>query len=1416
MKKGLIQICVLLLCVSTTRAAVKNVFFAGGQSNATAAWGAAIESNLQAEYGSDLVMVHVYHPGNAMSAWWTTGPQANYTNDFFNSSGTGVLQAGIAAITNAGDEVDFKGFFWFQGESDTGSTNTMDAYTAKFNGMMAQLKSDLGMTNDIDFTMALIDMNSDSYYDDPANTGGRSRGDLEYFRDMQRALCAGSHGTYADTREYTRTDTWHLTTAERARFAEAQAAAHIAAFTIPVTIDIFSDDADGCVYQTATGGGYFDAIDQICGIVDSNKYNGVSFFQLPSNFVNTASLSLTVVTDSGAMADANIDLWGLGYMSATSMNRDWVLLADTDTRLLLNNTAPVKIADNIVTNGQPMPVNTVWETDTGEQATLKAYINGLYDNGAVAGDFVVFRTNPDASPAGRTAGLRWGGSNQSTNKMAKLTVSLSDVSTVDDSITVTSHTKDGCIYDTGKFESNNLICGYTGGHPYNGIMFFELPTNRIETANINMTVAQNYGPLTNANIDVWGLGYMSDPVMDHNWQLMADTDTRSLINDNVTFTKIADNFIASGETTPAGSVDQLNDDDSTNLVAFLNSLFDKGAMPGDYAVIRVNPDAWFTANQNVRWADEVNSGTRATMTMTLTEEPAIPPPVDDITIYSHANDGTIYGEGPGYFTEQKLICGTAGVPNTRPWNGISFFQLPSNRVTSANLIFKVQSTAGSWSATGSGIDVWGLGTIRGTPTMDPSWLVMDDVDTRELLNGTAPTKLADNLVTAGTQPAVDEVYMLSTDQRSGLVDYINALFDMGAQPGDYVVIRLNPDVDIDAGGVNIYFGSSAETSPDRRAAFTVTLSDEPAVIPDSGTMYSHENDGTIYGETAGYFDHIQLICGTAGNPNTRPWNGISFFQLPHKRFTEADLAYTIYQTSSGWAATGSAIDVWGLGFISGTPVMDPAAWLLMGDADTRILLNNSMPSKIADNLVAAGSSPAVDDVYQLNAAQKVNLVNFLNGLFDKGAQPGDYAVIRINPDVDIEAGGVSLYFGSSSDISPDRRNALTYTLSDLYPSNGLYKHYSHANDGGVYGFGANSGWDLDSSTGGNPTFDISGIAFFALPEQPMTSVSLSMVAESFWGVLVDANLDMWGLGYMSAPTLDQDWLCISNTETRTFLNEGAPVKLMEDFVASGETFPAGSTYTSTETQSSAITDYLNGLYRKGAKPGDFAVIRINMDASQAGLAAGVRWGGSHRTSPDHRAYISGQIMDSTNYLANGSLESGVGSTADNWTLVENGHHGERIYGSSRSGTRAFKMSADGTTGTYESMYIAQDIYSPDFAGKQVTLSGYASHSSEDPLVSGSNQKVYFRLFWLGGSQAGSMVDNNDAQNLVPTDVQDEYKPIYVSATAPEDVTGIKAVIIFDTGTTADSSITTGSGIVDDLRLTIFQPLPGDGTLIIIN
>jgi len=162
---------------SAAQAKTVNVFFAGGQSNAKAQWASAIASGLQAGYGAGLVMVHVNHSGEWLERWFTTEPKANYSNDLFNVSGTGLLQAQIHAITNAGDKAVFKGVFWFQGEGDTGNYSAMDAYTNRMNGMLAQLKQDLGMTNEIRLTLAVIDAKPGATYDADLAAIGRTRDD---------------------------------------------------------------------------------------------------------------------------------------------------------------------------------------------------------------------------------------------------------------------------------------------------------------------------------------------------------------------------------------------------------------------------------------------------------------------------------------------------------------------------------------------------------------------------------------------------------------------------------------------------------------------------------------------------------------------------------------------------------------------------------------------------------------------------------------------------------------------------------------------------------------------------------------------------------------------------------------------------------------------------------------------------------------------------------------------------------------------------------------------------------------------------------------------------------------------------------------------------------------------------------------
>jgi hypothetical protein len=818
MKHFVLRVVLVLMGVSCAHAATRNVFFAGGQSNAKATWASAIASGLQAGYGADLVMVATNHSGEGLANWFTSGPNANYSNDLFNAAGTGLLQSRIHAITNAGDEVVFKGFFWFQGETDTGSYASMDAYTNRFRAMMAQLKQDLGMETDVNFMLAVIDGNPDPFYDDPANAAGRTRADVDYLRGIQTNLCVAPSGAYVDTRGYTRTDMWHLTTSELTRLGT----------------------------------------------------------DMSTVFTNTFGIS-------------------------------------------------------------PPPFETV---------------------------------------------------------------------------SLVSHDADGAIYPTGEFSAQDLICGFTGNPlvAYNGIAFFQLPAKRIEDADLVFTVEQNYGPLPAANVDVWGLGYVrGTPALNRAWMLLGDTDTRLPINNNVPATKIADNFVAAGQATPVGGVWQLDAAQRANLKAFLNGLYEKGALPGDYVVIRINPDAVLDTASNVRW------------------------------------------------------------------------------------------------------------------------------------------------------------------------------------------------------------GGSHRTSPDRRTRLALTLADD-------------------------------------GPPS----------------------------------ATES-----------------------------------------------------------------------------------------------------------------------TFT------------HYSHDNDGGIFATGTSTANDLISGTGGTGTQDYNGIAFLALPEQPMTAASLSFTVATFSGVMDGANIDVWGLGYMASPSLNTAWFCTNNVDTRLLLNGHPPVKIADNIVTSGQTVAVGTVWRPDDSQSKVLRQFLNSLYLRGAKPGDYAVFRVNMDARQQPRSCGVRWGGSHQTSPDRRATLSGVYPLATNYLLNAGFEEGTGPSAANWQVSFNGFLGQRTNASVRAGGFAYRMAVNGdqSGNSANNLNLYQNCNSPVFAGKAVTLSCYARHEAEEPLVVGSEQKVEIRLWWLKNGVQNGFITSTQA--LVPTDPTGAFKQISVTGFAPSDTTGVQAMVIFRTGTVANPAITTGAATVDDIRISVLEPVYPDGTVILL-
>jgi hypothetical protein len=293
------------------------------------------------------------------------------------------------------------------------------------------------------------------------------------------------------------------------------------------------------------------------------------------------------------------------------------------------------------------------------------------------------------------------------------------------------------------------------------------------------------------------------------------------------------------------------------------------------------------------------------------------------------------------------------------------------------------------------------------------------------------------------------------------------------------------------------------------------------------------------------------------------------------------------------------------------------------------------------------------------------------------------------------------------------------------------------------------------------------------------------------------------------------WFCTNDKDSRVLLNGRPPVKLADNIVTSGQAVAVGYVWQPTAAQTNELREYLNGLYSKGAKPGDYAVIRVNMDASQAGVSRGVRWGGSGSTSPERRALLSGNFPMTFNYLVNDGFESGLAAAPSLWTVASNGFLGVRTNETVRNGGYSFRMSVNGNQAgnTNENLTLYQDVVTADFPGKIVTLSGYVRHNSAEPLATNATQKVEFRLRWLYEDAAGESVTCVDP--LLPTDPKDKYKPMLIAGTVPANAIGVRAQVVFSTGTVANNTVTNGAALVDDLRLTVFVPPPPTGTLIML-
>lgn len=230
-----------------------DIIFTGGQSNAVSAWAEGIESVLRSSGAfPNLRMVHLNHPGSWMLNWYTDQPRGNFESDFYNASGTGALELAWKEVLEAGKEPRLAGFFWFQGEGDTGSYSDQAVYVGRFQQMLSLLQTHFEQPNPVPFAVAIIDANQDPIYDAELLSIGRTREMVESMRAELWELGAKENGVAVDTRDAERRDVWHLTGSEARRIGEEMARAFSGADI--TTIETAGKSFDLAMAATWAGG----------------------------------------------------------------------------------------------------------------------------------------------------------------------------------------------------------------------------------------------------------------------------------------------------------------------------------------------------------------------------------------------------------------------------------------------------------------------------------------------------------------------------------------------------------------------------------------------------------------------------------------------------------------------------------------------------------------------------------------------------------------------------------------------------------------------------------------------------------------------------------------------------------------------------------------------------------------------------------------------------------------------------------------------------------------------------------------------------------------------------------------------------------------------------------------------------------
>ena len=176
-----------------------------------------------------------------MRYWYNDVPKAGYEEDFYNDSGTGLLQAELDNIIANGDTYRFRGFFWYQGESEITSATDVGLYATRFNSMLDQIQSDLSL-DEFRYMIAAVEVNRSLISDERI-------AQLEVMRSVQFGIGEQALGMSYDVAAggYNFTDKWHLDDDSARHLGVQMATAYINSVPVPAAVWLFGSGLLGLI-----------------------------------------------------------------------------------------------------------------------------------------------------------------------------------------------------------------------------------------------------------------------------------------------------------------------------------------------------------------------------------------------------------------------------------------------------------------------------------------------------------------------------------------------------------------------------------------------------------------------------------------------------------------------------------------------------------------------------------------------------------------------------------------------------------------------------------------------------------------------------------------------------------------------------------------------------------------------------------------------------------------------------------------------------------------------------------------------------------------------------------------------------------------------------------------------------------------